>query len=166
MPLTNPTFIASVLILAGSVHGQGAPAGQVHSNGVSNPALIRLVAVDRFAFGGIGFSGILSEGEADYQTILARPSALAEFETIYLVGNPQAVAYALVGIYRLAPDRYRELAQPLRNSKERVLTQRGCLMTVEPLAAIIRHIDSGLYALQWGAAQPSRAANPGAVAAR
>jgi len=166
MPLTKTGSLVIVLIIAGSAHAQSAPAAQIHKKEVSNQALIRLVTVDRFAFGGIGFSGLKSAGQADYETILSRPSGLAEFETIYLVGNPQAVAYALVGIHRLKWDRYLELAESLRDSKELVLTQRGCLVSVEPLAAIIRHIDSGLYMWQDSAVSSPRSASPSAVAAR
>lgn len=111
----------------------------------SNDALIDLAAAPRFAFGGIGFAGLTSDGETAYQTIMSRPSALAEFETLFLVGNPQGKAYALVGIRALNPARYRDLAQPLRGSRERVLTQQGCLVQIESLGAILDHIDGNRY---------------------
>jgi hypothetical protein len=136
---------ARTLAIVGLVCTSLTFAGLAYAKEPSNEALIRLVAVDRFAFGGIGLAGWRLPGEADYQIIFSRPSALAEFETIYLVGNPQALAYALVGIRHLNLDRYRELAQPLRNSRQRVLTQRGCIVYSESLGAIIQHIDAGLY---------------------
>jgi hypothetical protein len=142
------------LALSGLLYAQSQrQAVGPKAQSTSNEALIRLVTVDRFAFGGIGYSQSQSAGEADYETIFSRPSALAEFETIYLVGNPEATAYALFGIHELNLDRYLELARPLRNSHERVLTQSGCLVSVEAVETIIRHIDSGLYSLVKGTSQ-------------
>jgi hypothetical protein len=143
-----PRLSLCALALSGLLYAQSQRQDvkpEAQSN--SNEALIRLVTVDRFAFGGIGYSQLQSAGEADYETIFSRPSALAEFETIYLVGNPEARAYALFGIHEINLDRYLELARPLRNSRERVLTQSGCLVSAESMDTVIRHIDSGLYSL-------------------
>ena len=63
----------------------------------------RLANIDRFAFGGIGYAGLTSQGEKDYKLILARPSAMADFERLLSSGNSQAKSYALVGIRFLIP---------------------------------------------------------------
>jgi len=105
----------------------------------------RLSKIVVFAFGGVGFSGATSPGEKDYKVILSRPSAMAEFERLYSSGNIMAKCYALVGIHRLSPQRFRELARPLHNSKEQVVTMHGCLMSYEPLGVIINQIESGRY---------------------
>src|SRR5713226_2792943 len=97
----------------------------------------RLVNVERFAFGRTGFAAVISQGEKDYKLILSRPSAMADFERIYSLGNLQAKCYALVAIRRLNPQRFKELAQSLRSSKEQVVTMRGCIVSREPLGAII-----------------------------
>ena len=166
------------LILAEIAHAQvvsstltqASPSETIASPGnhgnESNQALIRLVSVDRFAFGGIGFTGLESQGEADYDAILSRPSALAEFETIYLVGNSQAKAYALVGLHQLNLDRYRELAEPLRHSTELVLRQRGCLVWGETMAAVIRQIDGPRCLPQRNIACAPRGSNPSVAAAQ
>jgi hypothetical protein len=104
-----------------------------------------LTKVRLFAFGGVGYSGVTSLGEKDYKALLSRPSAMADFEKLYSSGNLMAKCYALVGIRRLSPQRFRTLAQPLRNSKEEVATMHGCLMSHEPLGAIINQIESGRY---------------------
>jgi hypothetical protein len=78
-------------------------AGFAYAADSSNPALIRLVTVDRLALGGVGFAGLTTSGEADFQTVASRSSGLAEFETILLVGNPQAQAYALMAFISLRP---------------------------------------------------------------
>jgi len=157
------------LALSGLLYAQSQrEAVESKAQNNSNEAWIRLVTVDRFAFGGIGYSQLQSAGEAAYEAIFSRPSALAEFETIYLVGNPETKAYALLGIHDLSFDRYLELARPLRNSHERVLTQSGCLVSVESMDTIIRHIDSGLYSLIKGTPRfrVARDPNPVTAAAR
>ncbi len=105
----------------------------------------RLVKVEHFAFGGTGFAGQISQGQKDYELILSRPSALADFERLYTVGNPQAKAYALVGIRKINPERFQQLAQPLRGSQEKVVTMGGCIVSHEVFAGVIRNIESGNY---------------------
>jgi len=101
--------------------------------------------VDRFAFGGVGRAGMISQGEKDYKLILSRPSALSDFEKLLPVGNPQAQSYALVGIRTLNRTRFRELSQPFRTSKVKVSTQRGCILSQESLSRIVRRIELGEY---------------------
>jgi hypothetical protein len=105
----------------------------------------RLAKVERFAFGGVGYAGVISPGEKDYRVILARPSALADFERLYLSGNLQAKCYALVAIRKLNPQRFKELTQSSRTLKEQVATVHGCIISQEPLGDIIREIESGKY---------------------
>ena len=82
----------------------------------------RLAKVELFAFGGVGYAGVMSPGEKDYRAILARSSAMADLERLYSSGNLQAKCYALVGIRKLNPQRFKELAESLRSSKEQVGT--------------------------------------------
>jgi hypothetical protein len=108
-------------------------------------AFERLAKVGIFAFGGIGYAGVTSSGEKDYRAILARPSAMADFEKLYLSSSPQAKCYALVGIRKLNPQRFEELTESLRGSKEKVTTMHGCIVSSEPLGAVIKQIESGEY---------------------
>jgi len=41
--------------------------------------------------------------------------------------------------------RFKELARPLRDSKERVATMKGCIISHEPFASILQRIESGKY---------------------
>ncbi len=105
----------------------------------------RLAKVAVFAFGPVGYAAIISPGEKDYRTILNRSSALEDFEKLYSAGNLQAKSYALVGIHRLDPTRFKELVQPLRDSKETVTTMRGCIMSHEAFRDVIKQIESGRF---------------------
>ena len=107
--------------------------------------LDRLSKVELFAFGGTGYAGVTSPGEKDFRTVLARSSALTDFEKLFAEGNLQAKSYALVGIHKLNPTRFNELARPLRDSKESVSTMKGCIVSHESFAFILKQIESGKY---------------------
>jgi hypothetical protein len=105
----------------------------------------RLAKVGVFAFGPVGFAAITSPGETDYRTVFNRTSALEDFEKLYSTGNLQAKCYALVGIHRLNPTRFRELIRPLLDSKETVNTMTGCILSREALGNVIKQIESGRF---------------------
>jgi hypothetical protein len=44
-------------------------------------------------------------------------------------------AYALMGIRNFNPERFIALAQPMRDSKERITTVHGCVVSHESLGA-------------------------------
>jgi hypothetical protein len=108
-------------------------------------AFDRLAHVDRFAFGGIGYAGVTSEGEKDFRLILARRTALADFERLLSVGNSQAKLYALAGIRKLSPGRFEVLSRPFGGSKEKVMTQSGCIVWHDTLATVLKQIMAGQY---------------------
>lgn len=110
-----------------------------------DPVLDRLSKVGVFAFGGVGFAGVTSEGEKDYRAIMARPSALATFEQLFATGNAQAKAYALVGIRILDVQRFNELSKPLREVPSTITIQNGCLMSHVLFSAVLKGIDAGNY---------------------
>ena len=105
----------------------------------------RLAKTGVFALGPVGFARIISPGETDYRTVLNRSAALPSFEKLYAIGNGQAKCYALVGIHRLDPARFAELAQPLRDSKETVTTMSGCVMSGQAFGDVIKQIESGRF---------------------
>ena len=100
----------------------------------------RLSHVDLYAFGGVGFAGTTSQGQQDYDAILVRRSAKLDFEKIFSSGNPQAKAYALNGIYKLDPARFRALNEQLRMETTKVRTAHGCILGLETLGSIVQGI--------------------------
>src|SRR3954471_36404 len=107
--------------------------------------LNRMAKVDMFACGGVGFGSATSEGEKDYRTLLSRPSAEADFERLFAVGNPQAKCYALVGLRQMNPKRSEALATSLQSSGIAVHVMRGCVMSKDPMSQIIKSIRAGIY---------------------
>jgi len=110
-----------------------------------DPVLDRIAKVDRFAFGGTGYAGVMSLGEKDYRVILTRPSALLDFEKLFSVGNAQGKSYALMGIRTLDPARFKQISLPLRGSTEEVVTQSGCIVDHESFGSVLKRIEAGAY---------------------
>jgi hypothetical protein len=106
-----------------------------------------LARVCVFAFGGVGFVSAISQGETDYKSILARPSAAADFETLFAIGNRQAKCYALVGLRQVNPRRFEALASTLQSSKAEVAVARGCVIMGYPMAEVVNRIRSGIYSV-------------------
>ena len=129
-----------VIVVAGLISVAAA-----HAESPVDTTLERLAKIDRFAFGGIGYAGITSQGEKDYKIILSRQSALDDFEKLLVIGNPQAKCYALVGIGALNPKRFQELSPSFRSSKDEVVTQSGCLEWRESFSKVLKRIEAGEY---------------------
>jgi hypothetical protein len=110
-------------------------------------AVQRLSKVGMFAFGGTGFAGVTSKGELDFKIVLARPEpeALAAFEKIYATGDLAGKAYALVGLKKLSPYRFKELLPAAEASTDELSTIRGCIVSHRLFADVAREIDRNTY---------------------
>jgi len=110
-------------------------------------AVNRLSTIERFAFGGVGYAGVTSEGEADFKFVLALPksTALNAFERLYAVGNPQGKSYALSGLKKLAPERFAERDATLAKSTDEVEVMRGCIVSHELLPKVAKQIGQGKF---------------------
>jgi hypothetical protein len=110
-------------------------------------AVNRLSTVERFAFGGVGFAGVISEGETDFKFLLAqpKPTALNAFERLYAIGNPQGKSYALSGLKKLAPERFAELIAKRGKSSEEVEVMRGCNVFHQPFPEVAKQIARGKF---------------------
>jgi hypothetical protein len=112
---------------------------------VADPNVGQLAGVTLFAFGGVGFAGVRSAGEKEYDAIMSRPSRLELLEKVFEIGTPEGKSYALVGINNLNSARFKALAAELRSSKSAVRTARGCSLGRSTLGAIIQQIGAGAY---------------------
>ena len=100
-----------------------------------------------FAFGGIGYAGITSEGEKDFKVIMSLPSAeaIVAFERLYATGNPQAKSYALAGIRKLDKTRFSDLLVSIHTSELKVQTESGCILSQRPIREVAMDLNSGKY---------------------
>ena len=131
---------AACLFIALAIGGGRIPA----ADAPDDLALQRLATADVFAFGPVGWASAISQGETDYRLILARTSAKADFELLFMRGNIQAKSYALVAIHKLDPKRFTELALPLHDAKTEVRTMSGgCIINRQTIASVIARIETG-----------------------
>jgi hypothetical protein len=110
-------------------------------------ALDKIAAVKVFAFGGVGFVGTISEGEKLFVAIMSQPPdvAMDTFEKVLAAGNPEAKGYALVGIRQLDQRRFKAILDSIRGSREKALTESGCIIEERALSRIAKDIDEGRY---------------------
>jgi hypothetical protein len=121
----------------------------VYSQDPFSVALKQLSTVKIFAFGGIGYAGTTSQGEADFKVIMSQPPAIAlkTFELLYATGNTQAKGYALAGILKLDRRRFNELHAALHSSGEKLATEKGCLISEQLVREVADDLESGKYDL-------------------
>ena len=124
-------MILALLLTSGFAQTADAP----------DAAFDRLVKTNMYAFGGVGFAGTVTQGEKDYRTIAARPTAVADFERLFAAGTPEAKAYALVAIHALSPEKFEELSRPLRDSNIELQTAQGCILSKKRLSSVINGLQ-------------------------
>jgi hypothetical protein len=125
--------------------GSGLAAAQ--SLPATQAAVERLARIQLFAMGGVGFAGQTSDGEKDFRLILQNhPQAAAVFNDLYVHGNNEAKAYALLGLYRLNPARFREIYATLPKSKDELQMMQGCILFKQKLVVVAKQINEGGFA--------------------
>lgn len=134
----------SIFLLALSLFSQANRL--VVAQQVDDSAVERLAKATLFSFGGVGFVGLRSRPERDYEEIMSRPSRGELLERVFEIGTSEAKCYALVGIYNLDHARFHTLAAPVRSSGSEVRTAHGCIIGRATLGAVIQHIEAGDYA--------------------
>ena len=105
----------------------------------------QLLSVRCFAFGGVGYAGVTSEGEKAYRAIAAGTNALALFSAALTNGNAQAKLYALCGIRQFAPRTFEAQSKSLLSANPQVETMSGCMVSNEFATNVVARIASGSY---------------------
>jgi len=153
-------LIGAVFFVLG---GRGAFASD-HSSPTEQQTLQQayqhLLTVRRFALGGIGFAGTISDGERAFQTVAASTNALELFRAVLKNGSAEGQMYALCGIHRLAPQSFSSHARSLADAESRIRTMSGCLLSEERSSNIVARIAAGSYDLNIGVAQIRCSAYP------
>ena len=114
---------------------------------VLDAAVKRLSTVDRFAFGHVGYAGVISKGETDFKLVVSKPkpTALTAFENLYLNGTLAGRAYAFAGLKKLNQARFKEVLASLRPANEELEVMRGCIVAHETLLQVAKEIDQGEF---------------------
>ena len=117
----------------------------VFSSGCQSLATHRMLAVERFTFGPIGYgTGRTSEGEDLYNTILRAPTAVDDFEYVWEHGNAQARAYALTAFWKLDRARFERDAAEFIREKPIVFSQHVDTIGTIPASWVVEGIRNGV----------------------
>ena len=103
----------------------------------------RLAFIGEFAFGPTGHSGTVSSGERHFHAVAGSPTGTIALRLLYHIGNPQAKAYALVGLRDLDFQAYEPLWKDFRSSQKDVMWMAGCVVTPEPAQHVAHAIEEG-----------------------
>ena len=100
---------------------------------------------DKFALGGIGVAGTMSQGEASLRTILDRPDAATQLETMLPHATDAGRLYILVGLHMRDRSAYKLAFESYAKHDSTVETVRGCMISRESFQGLMREIDRGNF---------------------
>jgi hypothetical protein len=100
---------------------------------------------DKFAFGGIGAAGIMSDGERALRAILGEPDAVAQLERMLPHATDAGRLYILVGLHVRDQPAYKRAFHSCSQHDGTVETVHGCMIGRESFQALLRKIDRGEF---------------------
>ncbi|PYI63305.1 MAG: hypothetical protein DMF07_10805 [Verrucomicrobia bacterium] len=98
---------------------------------------------DKFAFGGIGVAGSMSNGERALRAILDEPDAATQLEKMLPHATDAGRLYILVGLRMRDPSAYKRAFDSYSQRDGTVETVQGCMISRESFQALMREIDRG-----------------------
>lgn len=101
--------------------------------------------VTRFAVGGVGFAGTMSEGERALREVLKQSDAVDRLETVLPEASAPGQLYALLGLRARDRDAYRRALAAYGQREATVQTMRGCILQKESFRDLVKQIDHGDY---------------------
>jgi hypothetical protein len=121
---------ASLLIAAAPIHAASETA---------------LQNTTTFALGGVGFAGVMSEGERTLREILQEPDAPRKLESVLPNASAAGQLYALLGLRLRDRSAYQRVLEKYRANDAKVPTMRGCIMQRESFRKLVEEIERGDY---------------------
>ena len=98
-----------------------------------------------FALGGVGFAGVMSEGERTLREILKEPDAARRLESVLPDASPAGQLYALLGLRLRDRAAYERALEKYRANDGKVQTMRGCIIQRESFRDVVKQIEHGDY---------------------
>jgi hypothetical protein len=98
-----------------------------------------------FALGGVGFAGVMSEGERLLREVLKEPDAARRLESLLPDASAAGQLYALLGLRLRDRVAYQQALEKYRANDANVQTMRGCIMQRESFRKLIEQIERGDY---------------------
>ena len=135
---SNPVKRIAVLILLGLL----ACTARLEATELSAADAI-LRKADRFALGGVGDAGTMSEGERALREVLSQSDAVARLENMLPQASAAGQLYALLGLRARDHDAYQRALIKYGQRDISVQTMRGCMLQQESFRALAKQIDHG-----------------------
>jgi hypothetical protein len=104
-----------------------------------------LCTVKKFAFGGVGYAGMTSEGEFAFRAVLKSPKAAEIFRDACLRATDEGKLYALCGLRQTDREAYDHYVAMFRVETRKVRTQSGCMWSEKPMDTVVQEIVNGSY---------------------
>ena len=100
---------------------------------------------ERFAIGGTGFGGVMSQGERALRAVLAQPNAAERLESMLPSASDAGRLYILLGLRLRDRTAYQRALASCSQRRTQVETMRGCIIGQESFRSLVREIDRGGY---------------------
>ena len=113
----------------------------VRAGSAEASAYSRVKSANHFAIGGIGITGVTSQGELAMRMIRDSPRAEEKLRTLLQESSPAGQMYALFALRQLNPPDYSALADPFRRRSAQVPTISGCIIYTQRMSEAVRWID-------------------------
>ena len=98
---------------------------------------------DKFALGGIGIAGTISQGESALRTILDKPDAATHLEKMLPHATDAGRLYILVGLRMRDRSAYKRAFDSYAKHDGTVETVHGCMISRKSFQAVMHEIDRG-----------------------
>jgi len=98
-----------------------------------------------FALGGVGYAGVMSEGERSLREILKESDAATRLESVLPNASAAGQLYALLGLRLRDRAAYARALEKYRANDANVQTMRGCILQRESFRKLVEQIERGEY---------------------
>ena len=138
-------LFASFLLLAGCSNTENSILGAQNTEapGASDPIdendadYQALLSPDFFAYGPVGYSGMLPDEIASLKCLLEKPNARLYFSALEQKADNEGKLYALCGLYHTDFELYKSLVESYAQNDESAKLMSGCIIYDQPIAPII-----------------------------
>ena len=163
-------FAAATLSAESSPPPPAAPAMRdtfmVSADTPGAKAREELASAPFFAFGGVGYGGITSDGERVFRRLYAAPDNLFQFGMLQRTGGLPAQMYAMVAFYRLDRPLYVRLKAGYVGNLASVFTMQGCIASESSVEQVLSRIERGEFAAYLPAGQQRLSPSPATAAGK
>jgi hypothetical protein len=117
-----------------------------HPKEYYDPDVQRLIKVERFAFGPVGFDQTISDGEKAFGAIVQKAEAVRYVLQVFDHGTVEARCYALVALREYSPQLFSDSVDIFLNTAPAAIAvQEGTIVSPVTPQKVLENIRRGLY---------------------